>query len=187
MGAAGVCCLRGVRERVELMRRSYRGRDVEVSFDFDVCIHVGACLLGLPDVFELKRHPWILPDAADADAVAEVVERCPSGALRYHRLDGGADEQPPTPPTVTPMRNGPLVVHGQVRVGPPDGTAEPVPRTTLCRCGLSKNKPFCDNSHLDGAFVAEGERLHVSASPVRPRADRPISRRDDPRKESHPT
>ena len=32
-----------------------------------------------------------------------------------------------------------------------------VTRATLCRCGLSKNKPFCDNSHIEGGFVATGE------------------------------
>lgn len=165
------------------MRRSYHGRGIEVSFDFDVCIHVGACLLGLPPVFELDRRPWILPDAADADAVAEVVERCPSGALQYRRLDSGADEKPPTPPRVTPLRNGPLLVRGEVQVTRSDGMVESLPRATLCRCGLSKNKPFCDNSHLDGGFTAAGDRLHISASPVRPHPDLPIDRHEDPRGE----
>ena len=166
------------------MRRSYHGGDIEVSFDFDLCIHVGACLLGLPAVFELDRRPWILPDAADADAVAEVVERCPSGALQYRRLhSGGTGEQPPTPPTVTPLRNGPLLIRGEMQVTRSDGTVESLPRATLCRCGLSKNKPFCDNSHLDGGFTAAGDRLRISASPVRPHADRPIERHEDPRRQ----
>ena len=79
------------------MRRTYRGRDVEVSFDLDVCIHVGARLAGAPGVFELHRRPWIQPDADDADAVADVVQRCPSGALQYRRLDGEPQETPPDP------------------------------------------------------------------------------------------
>lgn len=164
------------------MRRAYRGRDVEVSFDFDICIHVGACLLGLPAVFELDRRPWILPDAADADSVAEVVQRCPSGALEYRRLDDGPDERPPEPPTVTPLRNGPLLIRGAIQVTRADGTTEALPRATLCRCGLSKNKPFCDNSHLDGEFTADGDRLRIKASRVRPRPDRPIERHEDPRR-----
>lgn len=164
------------------MRRVYRGGDIEVSFDFDVCIHVGACLLGLPSVFELHRRPWILPDAADADAVAEVVERCPSGALQYRRLGDGPQERPPSPPTLTPLRNGPLLVHGQIEVAVPGGAAESMPRATMCRCGLSKNKPFCDNSHLDAEFTADGDRLHIRTSPVRPRPEQPIDRREDPRR-----
>jgi uncharacterized Fe-S cluster protein YjdI/CDGSH-type Zn-finger protein len=152
-----------------------------VSFDRDVCIHVGACLAGLPEVFDLHRKPWILPDGAEADAVADQVRRCPSGALRYRRLDGGADEQPPAPATVTPLRNGPLLVAGALEVTAPDGTVESTPRATLCRCGLSANKPFCDNSHLRSDFEAPGGRIRIPASPVRKAQDQPIDDSDDPR------
>lgn len=161
--------------------RSYRGSNVDVSFDRDVCIHVGACLAGLPEVFELHRRPWILPDAADAETVAEVVRRCPSGALRYHRLDGAADEQPASPTTVSPLRNGPLLLSGALQVTRPDGTVESTPRATLCRCGLSANKPFCDNSHLHSDFTAPGARLRIPASGVRRGPDQPITANEDPR------
>src|SRR5207245_3966723 len=75
------------------MRKVYRGRDIEVSFDLDICIHIGECLRGDPRVFKLDRRPWTLPDAGDADVVAKVVELCPSGALLYRRLDGAPQEQ----------------------------------------------------------------------------------------------
>src|SRR3989442_7833055 len=75
------------------MRKVYRGRDIEVSFDLDICIHVAECLRGDPKVFQLRRRPWVLPDAGDANVIAEVVERCPSGALQYTRLDGGPQEE----------------------------------------------------------------------------------------------
>lgn len=163
------------------MRRTYSGRDVEVSFDLDVCIHVGACLAALPEVFELRRQPWILPDAAHADAVAEAVRRCPSGALRYRRLDGGAEEQAESPATVVPLRNGPLTVRGALEVTTSDGSVDVTPRATLCRCGHSATKPFCDNSHLAAGFSAEGARIRVSATPVRPRPDQPMTKADDPR------
>lgn len=167
-----------------MTRKTYRGDRVDVSFDFDLCIHVGACLLGLPGVFELGRRPWILPDAADPDAVAEVVTRCPSGALQYQRHDAAPDEQPPATATVTPLRDGPLLVTGRISVVHEDGSIEELPRATLCRCGLSNNKPFCDNSHLHGAFTAPGGRIHISRSPVRPRAaDKPIPRESDPRRD----
>ncbi len=163
------------------MRRSYSGRDIEVSFDRDLCIHVGACLAGLPEVFELRRRPWILPDAADVEDVAEVVRRCPSGALRYSRLDGGADETPVSPTTVEPLRDGPLLVAGALEVTRADGSVESTPRATLCRCGRSATKPFCDNSHLRSDFTAPGGRLSIPPSPVRRGPDRPIPRADDPR------
>jgi uncharacterized Fe-S cluster protein YjdI/CDGSH-type Zn-finger protein len=165
-----------------MTRKTYRGDHVEVSFDFDLCIHVGACLLGLPEVFELGRRPWILPDNADADAVAEVVQRCPSGALQYRRHDGAPDEQSPSTPTVMPLRNGPLLVTGAIEVLDDDGHVQWLPRATLCRCGLSKNKPFCDNSHLAAQFKAPGGRIRISRSPVRPTAETPIPREADPRR-----
>jgi uncharacterized Fe-S cluster protein YjdI len=65
------------------MRKTYEGREVDVSFDPEVCIHAGNCVRGLPAVFDAKRKPWILPDAADVDEVVAQVRRCPSGALQY--------------------------------------------------------------------------------------------------------
>lgn len=164
-----------------MSRRTYVGRDIEVSFDRDICIHVGACLAGLPDVFALRRRPWILPDASDVEAVAEVVRRCPSGALRYRRLDGGPDEVAPSPATVTPLRDGPLLVAGNLQVKRADGEAEVLPRATLCRCGLSANKPFCDNSHLKSDFTAPGDRLRIPLSAVRRSTNQPITTSEDPR------
>jgi uncharacterized Fe-S cluster protein YjdI/CDGSH-type Zn-finger protein len=163
------------------MRKVYRGRDVEVSFDLDICIHVGECLRGERQVFELKRRPWILPDAAGAEEVANVVRRCPSGALLYRRLDGEPDEEPDGPTTVTPVRNGPLLVSGKIEVRHEDGTLETLPRATLCRCGQSQHKPFCDNKHLAIGFQAPGIPFRIHLSPVRSRVDQPITKAEDPR------
>lgn len=163
------------------MRKVYRGRDIEVSFDLDICIHVGECLRGHAGTFQLGRRPWIEPDAAEADVVAKVVERCPSGALQYLRLDGGRQERHDRT-TVTPVRNGPLLVVGEVEVRRPDGSLEKLPRATLCRCGQSKNKPFCDNQHLRVGFFAPGEPMKIHLSPVRPRSlTEPIGKAEDPR------
>jgi uncharacterized Fe-S cluster protein YjdI len=65
------------------MRKTYEGDDIDVSFDPELCEHSGECVRGLPAVFDTKRRPWILPDAADPESVAEQVRRCPSGALRF--------------------------------------------------------------------------------------------------------
>jgi uncharacterized Fe-S cluster protein YjdI/CDGSH-type Zn-finger protein len=162
-------------------RRVYRGTDIEVSFDLDQCIHVGECLRRLPQTFALDRRPWISPEAASADDVAAVVERCPSGALQYRRLDGGPAENEPEPATVTPLRNGPLLVRGRIEVRREDGTVEVMPRATLCRCGSSANKPFCDNTHLRIAFRAPGELIHIELSSVRRVIDQPMAKASDPR------
>jgi uncharacterized Fe-S cluster protein YjdI/CDGSH-type Zn-finger protein len=163
------------------MRKVYRGRDVEVSFDLDICIHVGECLRGERQVFKLDRRPWVLPDAAGADEVADVVRLCPSGALLYRRLDGGPEEDPDAPTTVTPVRDGPLLVTGKIEVRHEDGTVETLPRATLCRCGQSQHKPFCDNQHLAAGFRAPGTKFRIHLSPVRPQLDQPITKAEDPR------
>lgn len=163
------------------MRKVYRGRDIEVSFDLDLCVHIGECLRGHRGVFNLQRRPWVLPDEADAGSVAEIVELCPSGALLYHRHDGGPQEQREGA-SVTPIRNGPLMVRGNVEVRGEDGTVQTLPRATLCRCGLSKHKPFCDNEHLAGNFRAPGVPFKIHISPVRSSLDEPIGKADDPRR-----
>jgi uncharacterized Fe-S cluster protein YjdI/CDGSH-type Zn-finger protein len=163
------------------MRKVYRGRDVEVSFDLDICIHVGECLRGHPNVFQLNRRPWVLPDSGDADEVAGVVRLCPSGALLYKRLDGGPQEDPDGSTTITPVRNGPLLVTGKIEVRHEDGTVEVLPRASLCRCGESQHKPFCDNQHIAVGFRAPGLPFKLHLSPVRPRLDEPMTKAEDPR------
>src|SRR5437016_6019884 len=79
-----------------LVRKTYRGKAIEVSFDVAVCTHIGECLRRSPEVFQLRRRPWVMPDAADADEIARVIERCPSGALQYRRLDGGSRSRRPS-------------------------------------------------------------------------------------------
>jgi uncharacterized Fe-S cluster protein YjdI len=66
-------------------RKTYTGTRVDVSFDVAVCQHAAECVRGLPEVFDTRRRPWILPDGAAAERVVDVVGRCPSGALRIER------------------------------------------------------------------------------------------------------
>ena len=139
-----------------MTRRTYRGTELDVSFEADLCIHATECVRGLPAVFDRGRRPWILADNARADQVSSVVERCPTGALLYRRLDGHPGEQPATATTITPVADGPVAVRGDLVVRREDGTLERLPRAALCRCGQSQNKPFCDNSHLEAGFQAPG-------------------------------
>lgn len=62
-------------------RKRYTGAAIDVTFDPTVCAHAGECVRGLPTVFDVKAKPWIQPDRAPEADVAEVVGRCPSGAL----------------------------------------------------------------------------------------------------------
>jgi CDGSH-type Zn-finger protein len=106
-------------------------------------------------------------DAASAEAIADTVEGCPTGALRYERLDGAPGEQPQRPTIVIPIEDGPLMMLGDLEVKGPDGdeiTHEG--RLTLCRCGMSRNQPFCDNSHLRRNW--ESGPSHPPAKPPPP-------------------
>ena len=60
--------------------------------------------------------------------------------------------------TVTVRNNGPLRVEGEFKIMDQDGNAFGLAgRTTisLCRCGHSENKPFCDGSHKSKGFLSE--------------------------------
>jgi CDGSH-type Zn-finger protein/uncharacterized Fe-S cluster protein YjdI len=128
--------------------RLYRNDRISVSWEPGLCIHIGACFQGLPEVFQPQARPWIQVDAAEADQIAEVVMRCPTGALHFERLDGGAQEPAPEETVIQARVNGPLFVRGKVRVtGPGSHLIGEDTRLALCRCGHSANKPFCDGTH----------------------------------------
>jgi CDGSH-type Zn-finger protein/uncharacterized Fe-S cluster protein YjdI len=136
---------------------TYRGRDIVVTYDLQRCIHVAECVRGLPTVFDTHRRVWVRPDAAPAGDVAEVVMRCPSGALHFERLDGGAPEAPRARNTITVVPDGPLYVEGDIELITPEGALLlGDTRAAFCRCGASENKPFCDNSHIEAEFINDG-------------------------------
>jgi uncharacterized Fe-S cluster protein YjdI len=135
--------------------QDYRSDDIEVTFDPNICIHAARCLMLLPEVFDVSRRKWVTPESASADDVARTIERCPSGALRYHRLDGAPDEVPDAEPSVRTQRDGPLMARGDITIHNATGAVLALgPRFALCRCGNSQNKPFCDNTHRAIAFRA---------------------------------
>lgn len=135
-----------------MARKTYEGEAITISFDMKRCIHARNCFLKLPEVFDPAQRPWVQPDRAPAEEIAAMVRTCPSGALAYQMKDA-AEEAAPGVNRIAVWENGPLALAGEISV---DG-AEAETRVTLCRCGLSKNKPYCDYSHVDGGFEASGE------------------------------
>lgn len=157
----------------------YRGDGIVVRYLLRRCIHAAECVRGLPAVFDPRRRPWIDAKLAQADAIAEVVTRCPTGALHYERSDGGAAEVPDKTNSVLPTPGGPLYVRGDLEIL--SGGGELLLRETrvaLCRCGQSANKPFCDNSHLRVKFGDSGRvtenRLDPGESAERPAGPGPL-------------
>ena len=138
--------------------RVYGNDRIEVTWEPMFCIHSAECIRGAPTVFDSKRRPWIEIDNASADTIADVVRRCPTGALHFRRLDDGAQEQTPSETTIEEQPNGPLYVRGDVRIVGQDGELlRADTRVSLCRCGASSNKPFCDGSHRMVGFRTTSE------------------------------
>lgn len=136
---------------------SFSGEAIDVTYDPGLCIHVGECGRAENALFVGGRRPWCDPDAVELDEVLAVVDRCPTGALAARHKDGTPAPALPTRNTVTVANNGPLYLRGDLRIA---GVDERSPgtraRVALCRCGASKNKPFCDNSHEKDAFIDRG-------------------------------
>jgi CDGSH-type Zn-finger protein/uncharacterized Fe-S cluster protein YjdI len=131
------------------------GKDIVISFDTQRCIHARFCVLQQPRVFKANVvGAWIIPDdATSTEGLVATAQSCPSGAITYQRLDGKPEEAAPPVNLVQIRENGPLALRAELTLdGKPIGF-----RATLCRCGESKNKPSCDNSHKHAEFSATGE------------------------------
>lgn len=140
-----------------------RGKHLVLAFDGKRCIHSRHCVLVGPDVFLANvKGPWIHPNAASLETVVTIAHMCPSGAITYERTDGGPNEPVPTVNVMRLRENGPYAFTADLRV---DGQ-RPGIRATLCRCGASKNKPYCDGSHAAAGFSATGEPVTVSMEPL---------------------
>ncbi|OLV17847.1 (4Fe-4S)-binding protein [Deinococcus marmoris] len=141
----------------------YMGDGITVSYDAPRCTHVANCVRGLPAVFRPKERPWIqLSNEASAERVTEIVRTCPTGALHY-ALYGGPPEAPAVPTTLTPIKDGPLTLKGDLVIQTPQGEVREV-RAALCRCGASSRKPFCDGTHARIGWKSEQPGGQASAN-----------------------
>jgi CDGSH-type Zn-finger protein/uncharacterized Fe-S cluster protein YjdI len=130
------------------------GKKLSLVYEGKRCIHARFCVTGAPNVFLANvKGPWIHPDAMSVESLVEIAHACPSGAIRYERKDGASNEKAPPVNLIAVREAGPYAVRGDMLL---DG--EPANyRATLCRCGASKNKPYCDGSHHAIGFSASGE------------------------------
>jgi CDGSH-type Zn-finger protein/uncharacterized Fe-S cluster protein YjdI len=139
------------------------GQHIDLVYHGKRCIHARHCVLGLPGVFKANvEGPWIAPDAATTEQLVTVAHMCPSGAIRYRRHDGGAEEAAPPINLIQLRENGPLGIRADIVL---DGEHIGM-RAVLCRCGASKHKPFCDGTHNEIAFRASGEPATVESQPL---------------------
>jgi len=139
------------------------GEDMILSFDTSRCIHARFCVLGAPEVFlSGVEGQWLWPDRMDTDALRSVCHSCPSGAASYEPKGDTTPEPAPSVNIVNLRENGPYAFRAPMLVDGEDIGF----RATLCRCGASKNKPFCDGSHVEVGFKASGEPETKPSEPL---------------------
>ena len=141
--------------RTEDRRDDYAGQAITIHDNRGICAHAGLCSDGLSAVFQLEHEPWIDPDAAQPEEIIAIVKSCPSGALSYS-VEGEELGDQAREPAVTVSQNGPYLVTGGPELVDVDrGEGVSKEHFALCRCGASKNKPFCDGSHWSIRFEDE--------------------------------
>lgn len=142
--------------------KEYTNGEITVRWEPDECIHATTCFKMLPEVFKPAERPWVKINAASTDKVIETVEACPTNALtwwyndknknndnKYFKMENNKKQKE----KLTIFDNGPLFVPKDVDVVDKDGKILKVNEDKyICRCGHSKNKPFCDGSHMTAGF-----------------------------------
>jgi len=142
--------------------KEYKNDHVIVHWFPELCAHPGTCLRLLPEVFDLKQRPWVNVNAAKPEEIISTIDKCPTGALRYSLPEGSKvdvkvakgvgsidfEKFNPAIVKIRVMANGPLLIEGPTEVIGLEGeTLKEGSRMALCRCGFTKNRPFCDGVH----------------------------------------
>lgn len=134
---------------------SYSGKMITIHDNRGICAHAGYCTNNLSSVFKYKEDPWIDPDAATVNEIINAIAKCPSGALSY-TIENTTNQNPVCEPVITITKDGPYAITGNIELLDQvmgEGCSKEC--YTLCRCGASKNKPFCDGSHWGIGFKDE--------------------------------
>lgn len=137
------------REIKEELLQEYEGKDITVHFNRSICAGAGACVKGLPSVFiSGSSSSWIHPNSDSVDNIINTIKACPSGALSYS-LNGKIHIHAKVKPKITIVKDGPYNVEGISSTHKLKPTNFSETKYTLCRCGHSRNKPYCDYSHAE--------------------------------------
>ena len=139
-------------DRSEDKLSSYVGKEITVHNNVMLCSVAEYCHKELEAVFNVQRDPWIEPDKDSLENIKRLIEKCPSGALSYS-INGQSQPDAECKATITIEKNGQLRVTGSIELKDANwGQGASHEHYTLCRCGASKNKPFCDGSHAKVGF-----------------------------------
>lgn len=139
--------------------KHYTKENLTVVWKPEQCIHSTKCWKGLIEVFDPRKRPWINMEGAEMARIMEQVSMCPSGALSYVMKDEEINDDKTETDIITSvevMKNGPLLVYGNIMVKDSRGHESSKSKVTaFCRCGASSNKPYCDGTHIKIGFKDE--------------------------------
>lgn len=140
-------------DRTPDRRVDYKGKQVTIHDNRGICAHAGICTDRLASVFRYGQEPWIDPNGASIKEIDAIIQACPSGALSYS-VDGIENKPKYSDKAqILVAPGGPYAVKGSVELeGVEWGEGARQDCFDLCRCGQSKNKPFCDGSHWNTEF-----------------------------------
>ena len=148
--------------------RQYTNGEITVFWIPSKCIHATTCFRELIEVFNPGRRPWVNMEEAPTRRIIEVVNKCPTQALvwKYNKdlteeerkalrdVDRRLEENPKTlsgtnaPTSIRIMKDGPIFVEGNFKIiGAENQELKPTIMTSFCRCGSSRNMPYCDGTH----------------------------------------
>ena len=143
------------RDISEEILQTYEGKEISVEFNRSICAGAEACVKGLPSVFKSgDGSNWIFPDEDEKEKIIKTIKRCPSGALSFY-VKGETSTDLGINPKVSVIKDGPYNVEGIKLEGFHLPTNFSETKCTLCRCGYSKNKPYCDYSHAQEGWNDE--------------------------------
>lgn len=140
------------REIKDEMIQKYVGKQMTVFFNRSICAGAAFCVNQLPNVFSSESSTnWIFPDQDENESIIKTIKACPSGALSY-RIDEETFIDARDTPKVTIMKDGPYMMEAIDFNGEIKAQNWSTSKYTLCRCGMSKNKPYCDYTHAENGW-----------------------------------
>jgi len=158
--------------------RKYSNNEITVYWKPDACVHASYCYRELIEVFDPGRRPWVDLNRAPNDLIIATVDMCPTEALtwkwndeeknrsvgaehtnhvRFRRpelMEEEATEKAEQPASVKIMKDGPIVIKGNFTLITGENRKEFLEGIlSICRCGTSDHKPFCDGRHRKTGFA----------------------------------
>ncbi|MBC6497490.1 MAG: CDGSH iron-sulfur domain-containing protein [Alphaproteobacteria bacterium GM7ARS4] len=157
---------------------AYEGKHITIHDNRAICSHAGICTETLKSVWRMGIEPWIDPDGAKTQDIINVIQQCPSGALRYTLKNKASSATDHGTARITVSKDGPFHVEGAIDLQTHEqgqwGKGADKRRYALCRCGASTNKPFCDGSHWYKDFQDDDATLSITHRQPTPEETRTV-------------